>query len=208
MDRRPGALVVAVRAARRGDVPARRGQPARARHPAGDRPAAARPPGPAARDRARPAAAAGGRRTRLRPRARPEPAPVTAPPTAIAATPPPPWTEAVEHLRTDLADTPFTPPSAERLEELGLTGDLLAAADRAAAVLVIDDDIVLLPGADREALRVLNGLPQPFTRAQAAAALGTSRDVAVALLRHLDRLGLTERRSSNGDEPVQDGKTG
>lgn len=57
-----------------------------------------------------------------------------------------------------------------------------------------DGDIVLLPGADREALRVLTGLPQPFKPAQAGEALGTSRRVAVALLRHLDRLGLTERR--------------
>lgn len=127
----------------------------------------------------------------------PAPDPRPAAPTAIAATPPPPWTGAVERLRADLADAPFAPPSAGRLGELGLTGDRLSAAERAGAVLRIPEDggdIVLLPGADRAALRVLDGLPQPFTPGQAAEALGTDRRVAVALLRHLDRLGLTERR--------------
>lgn len=125
----------------------------------------------------------------------PGPAPAAEPaPAAVAAEPPPPWAAAVRRLRADLADTPFDPPSAERLEELGLTGDVLAGAERAGAVLRIDDGVVLLPGADREALRVLSELPQPFTPAQAGDALGTGRDVAVALLRHLDRLGLTERR--------------
>ncbi|WP_341770447.1 SelB C-terminal domain-containing protein [Actinomadura bangladeshensis] len=74
---------------------------------------------------------------------------------------------------------------------------MLAAAERAGAVLRVPEDegdIILLPGADHDALRVLNGLPQPFTPGQAADALSTDRRVAVALLRHLDRLGLTERR--------------
>ncbi|WP_141586170.1 selenocysteine-specific translation elongation factor [Actinomadura sp. WMMA1423] len=113
---------------------------------------------------------------------------------AVAAEPPPPWAEAVERLRAELAETPFRPPSAERLEELGLTGEILAGAQNAGALLRIGDAIVLLPGADQEALRVLSALPQPFTPAQAGEALGTGRDTAVALLRHLDRLGLTERR--------------
>ncbi|GAA1861873.1 SelB C-terminal domain-containing protein [Actinomadura bangladeshensis] len=131
------------------------------------------------------------------PAPQPGPGPRPAAPTAIAATPPPPWTAAVERLRAGLADAPFVPPSAERLGELGLTGDLLAAAERAGAVLRVPEDegdIILLPGADHDALRVLNGLPQPFTPGQAADALSTDRRVAVALLRHLDRLGLTERR--------------
>ncbi|NDU75852.1 selenocysteine-specific translation elongation factor, partial [Actinomadura sp. DSM 109109] len=126
------------------------------------------------------------------PAAEPEPAAGPAPEAVAAA--PPPWAAAVERLRSDLAEGPFRPPSAERLRELGLTGDVLAGAERAGAVLRIDDGVVLLAGADREALRVLSGLPQPFTPAQAGDALGTGRDVAVALLRHLDRLGLTERR--------------
>ncbi|WP_131739461.1 SelB domain-containing protein [Actinomadura roseirufa] len=103
---------------------------------------------------------------------------------------------AVERLRADLYPAPFEAPAAERLAELGLTGGALAAADRAGAVLSLGDGVVLLPGADREALRILSALPQPFTPGQAGDALSTSRRVAVALLRHLDRLGLTERRPS------------
>ncbi|SNS73087.1 selenocysteine-specific elongation factor [Actinomadura meyerae] len=130
-------------------------------------------------------------------------------PAAIAAEPPPPWAGAVDRLRADLAGAPFAPPPAERLRELGLTGELLDAAERAGAVLRIPlgaggdaageepaEEIVLAPGADLAALRVLDGLPQPFTPGQAAEALGTDRRVAVALLRHLDRRGLTERRGA------------
>ncbi|XRQ15597.1 GTP-binding protein [Actinomadura welshii] len=127
------------------------------------------------------------------------PAPAPEAPAAPAAPPPPPWADAVERLRADLADAPFSAPDPDRLAELGLTGAVLAAAASAGAVLRIGDDdagIVLLPGADREALRILSALPQPFTPGQAGEALSTSRPVAVALLRHLDGLGLTERRPS------------
>ncbi|WP_344284949.1 SelB domain-containing protein, partial [Actinomadura napierensis] len=101
---------------------------------------------------------------------------------------------ALERLRADLADAPFDAPAEERLAELGLTGGALAAAERAGALLRLRDGVVLLPGADREALRILSALPQPFTPGQAGDALATSRRVAVALLEHLDALGLTERR--------------
>lgn len=146
----------------------------------------------------------------------PDPVPERDPEPAAPA--PPPWAQAVERLRADLAGAPFAAPGPARLAEIGLTGPLLDAAADAGAVLRIapaDDtgtgtggeggdggsgdgggDIVLLPGADREALRVLSALPQPFTPGQAAEALSTSRRVAVALLRHLDGLGLTERRRS------------
>ena len=108
----------------------------------------------------------------------------------------PAWADAVARLRADLAADPFAAPAAERLAELGLTGDALAGAARAGEVLCLDGEVVLLPGADREALRILSELPQPFTPEQAGAALPASRRVAVALLRHLDGLGLTERRES------------
>ncbi|QXJ19945.1 SelB C-terminal domain-containing protein [Actinomadura graeca] len=104
--------------------------------------------------------------------------------------------EAVDRLRADMERAPFEAPRPERLAELGLTGGALAAAERAGAVLRLADGVVLLPGADREALRILSELPQPFTPGQAGDALATSRRVAVALLRHLDGLGLTERRRS------------
>ncbi|MFD0904295.1 GTP-binding protein [Actinomadura sediminis] len=108
----------------------------------------------------------------------------------------PVWADGVARLRAELAGDPFGAPAAERLAELGLTGDALADAARAGAVLRLADEVVLLPGADREALRILSALPQPFTPDQAGAALAAPRRVAVALLRHLDGLGLTERRRS------------
>ncbi|MBO2462604.1 selenocysteine-specific translation elongation factor [Actinomadura violacea] len=107
---------------------------------------------------------------------------------------PPGLEAAIERLRADLASAPFEAPAEERLAELGLTGGALAAAEHAGAVLRLRDGVVLLPGADREALRILSALPQPFTPRQAGDALSTSRRVAVALLEHLDGLGLTERR--------------
>ncbi|MEW2359626.1 SelB C-terminal domain-containing protein [Spirillospora sp. NPDC029432] len=105
---------------------------------------------------------------------------------------PPQVAEAVRRLRSELPG-PFQAPGADRLSELGLTAKEIAAAARAGAVLRLPDGIVLPPGADREALRVLDALPQPFTVAQARQALGTSRRVAVALLEHLDHQGLTRR---------------
>ncbi|POM22269.1 Selenocysteine-specific elongation factor [Actinomadura rubteroloni] len=111
--------------------------------------------------------------------------------------PPPPLppgvAAAVARLAGDLRPAPFGAPPAERLAELGLTGGALDAAERAGAVLRLAGDVVLLPGADRAALRVLSDLPQPFTPADVGAALTTSRRVAVALLEHLDRMGLTHR---------------
>ncbi|MFB4318609.1 selenocysteine-specific translation elongation factor [Actinomadura sp. 21ATH] len=105
---------------------------------------------------------------------------------------PPRVAEAVRRLRSELPG-PFQAPGADRLSELGLTAKEIAAAARAGAVLRLPDGIVLPPGADREALRVLDALPQPFTVGQARQALGTSRRVAVALLEHLDHQGLTRR---------------
>ena len=52
---------------------------------------------------------------------------------------------------------------------------------------------MLAPGADAEAARLLAGLPQPFTAAQARQVLGTTRRVAIPLLEYLDRTGVTER---------------
>ncbi len=85
--------------------------------------------------------------------------------TAAAGLPalPAPVAEAVRHLAADLGDRPFRAPEAGRLAELGLTGRALAAAVRAGALLRIAEGIVLLPGADAAAARVLAALPQPFT---------------------------------------------
>jgi selenocysteine-specific elongation factor len=59
--------------------------------------------------------------------------------------------------------------------------------------LRVSDQIVLAPGADREAAGILAGLEAPFTTAQARQALGTTRRVAIPLLEYLDRAGVTER---------------
>ncbi|MDT4901194.1 MAG: selenocysteine-specific elongation factor, partial [Pseudonocardiales bacterium] len=49
------------------------------------------------------------------------------------------------------------------------------------------------PSAPASAAEILRSLTQPFTISQARQALDTARRVAVPLLEHLDRLGLTER---------------
>jgi len=100
---------------------------------------------------------------------------------------------AVRKLRADLDGAPFLAPEAGRLAELGLSSRELAAAGRAGLLLRVSDQIVLAPGADAAAAGILAGLPAPFTTAQARQALGTTRRVAIPLLEHLDRAGITER---------------
>ncbi|TMR97984.1 selenocysteine-specific translation elongation factor [Nonomuraea basaltis] len=100
---------------------------------------------------------------------------------------------AVERLRAELAETPYLAPEAARLPELGLSRRTVALAARAGMVLRLADGVVLLPGADTEAARILAKLPQPFTAGDARVALGTNRRVVIPLLEHLDRLSLTRR---------------
>jgi selenocysteine-specific elongation factor len=100
---------------------------------------------------------------------------------------------AVAALRRDLAAQPFLAPDATRLRELGLDPRAIAAAQRAGLLLRISEQIVLGPGADTEAARLLARLPEPFTAAQAREMLRTTRRVAIPLLQYLDRAGITER---------------
>lgn len=106
---------------------------------------------------------------------------------------PPRAQAAVDAVRADLARAPFHAPEAERLHELGLTPQLLAAAEAAGALLRIDQAVVLLPGADARAAALLARLEQPFTASQARRALDTTRRVAIPLLEYLDRHGHTVR---------------
>ncbi|GAB3878677.1 hypothetical protein GCM10027612_03170 [Microbispora bryophytorum subsp. camponoti] len=106
---------------------------------------------------------------------------------------PAPVAGAVRALLDDLAGAPFQAPEAGRLAALGLGPRELAAAVRAGTLLRVTEGVVLAPGADARAAALLARLPQPFTVSQARSALGTSRRVAVPLLEHLDRKGLTER---------------
>jgi selenocysteine-specific elongation factor len=99
----------------------------------------------------------------------------------------------VRSLREELAASPFRAPEAGRLRELGLDRKAIAAAARAGLLLRIAPELVLAPGADVQAARVLARLPQPFTTAQARQALDTTRRVAIPLLEYLDRASVTRR---------------
>ncbi|GAA2205271.1 selenocysteine-specific translation elongation factor [Nonomuraea monospora] len=101
--------------------------------------------------------------------------------------------EAVGRLRDELARTPYLALEAARLPALGLTRQAVARAARAGLVLRLAEGVVLMPGADVAAVRILAGLPQPFTAGDARVALGTNRRVVIPLLEHLDRLRLTRR---------------
>jgi len=106
---------------------------------------------------------------------------------------PPAVATGVQAVLDDLAGAPFVAPEAGRLRELGLDTRAIAAAARAGLLLRVNEQIVLAPDAKAEAARVLAGLPQPFTTAQARQALATTRRVAIPLLEYLDRSGVTER---------------
>ncbi len=100
---------------------------------------------------------------------------------------------ALAALRERLADAPFAAPDRNRMRELGLDPPALAVLDRAGRVLRLPDDVVLLPGADEDAVELLRALPQPFTTSMARRALSTSRRVALPVLAYLDRTGRTVR---------------
>jgi selenocysteine-specific elongation factor len=106
---------------------------------------------------------------------------------------PPRIAAAVQQVLDDLAADPFAAPDTERLRELGLDAKALAAAARGGLLLRVADLVVLTPGADADAARVLAALDQPFTTSQARQALRTSRRVAIPLLEYLDRARVTER---------------
>jgi len=101
--------------------------------------------------------------------------------------------QALAGLAEDLAASPFSAPTADRLRELGLDATRTAAATKAGRLLRLAPGIVLLPGADVRAVEQLSALPQPFTTSEARSRLGTSRRVVLPLLEHLDRAGLTRR---------------
>jgi selenocysteine-specific elongation factor len=104
---------------------------------------------------------------------------------------------AVSRLIASLEVEPFAAPERQQLASLGLGRRELGAAAAARAILLLPGDVALLPSAPRVAEDRLRGLPQPFTLSAARQALGTTRRIAVPLLEHLDRMGITER--VNGD---------
>jgi len=106
---------------------------------------------------------------------------------------PAPVAKAVQAVLADLAEEPFAAPDSERLQQLGLDPRGAAAAERAGLLLRLPGNVVLAPDAADRAARVLAGLPQPFTAAEARKALNTSRRVVIPLLEWLDRKGVTRR---------------
>jgi selenocysteine-specific elongation factor len=99
----------------------------------------------------------------------------------------------LSRLATVLEHDPFNAPEQTELAALRLGRQELGAAANAGAILRLPGDIVLLPNAPQQAATVLRGLQQPFTLSAARQALATTRRVAVPLLEHLDRIGITER---------------
>ncbi|MGR6319669.1 selenocysteine-specific translation elongation factor [Micromonospora soli] len=115
---------------------------------------------------------------------------------------PEPVARAVERVRVEYGDRPFQAPEAHRLADLGLGPREIGAAVRAGALLRLAENVVLLPGALDDAVRVLARLPQPFTLSAARQALDTTRRVAVPLLELLDRRGATRRLPDDAREVV------
>ena len=107
---------------------------------------------------------------------------------------------AVAAVVADLDERPFDAPDAARLSELGLDKRDLAAAARHGALLRISDQIVLAPDADQRAALILAGLEQPFTAADARAALGSTRRTVIPLLEYLDRQRITQRLPDDRQE--------
>ena len=110
----------------------------------------------------------------------------------------------VSALEARLLADPFLAPLVGDLVALGLGARELAAAERVQRVLRLQGGVVLLPSAPALAIRLLAQLPQPFTTSQARQALGTSRRVAIPLLEHLDRHGLTRRVDDDHREVVSE----
>ncbi len=100
---------------------------------------------------------------------------------------------ALQRLEDLLSAYPFRAPEAGTLTELGLDRRLLAAAAKAGRLLKLSDVVVLLPGADTDAVELLATLPQPFTTSEARQRLETTRRVVIPLLSYLDKAGLTRR---------------
>lgn len=100
---------------------------------------------------------------------------------------------ALVQIERRLAEQPFTAPEQHELDAAGLGPRQLAAAEGAGRLLRLTPEVVLLPTAPARAMRVLAGLPQPFTTSQARQALESTRRTVIPLLEHLDGRGWTRR---------------
>ena len=82
----------------------------------------------------------------------------------------------LRELEERLAATPFAAPEQPDLDAWGLGRAEVAAAVRAGRLMRLDDGVLLRPDAPARAMRVLAGLPQPFTLSEARQALERRRD--------------------------------
>jgi len=111
--------------------------------------------------------------------------------------------EGLRRIETRLADEPFAAPEQKELDASALGPRELAAAVRAGRLVRlpgVPDDVYLLPIAPARAMRVLAGLPQPFTTSEARVALASTRRTVIPLLEHLDARGWTRRVDSTHRE--------
>ncbi len=99
----------------------------------------------------------------------------------------------LDAVRARLQESPFAAPEADELTAAGLDAGTIAAAAKLGQLLRLSGGVVLLPGAEDEAVTRLAKLEQPFTTSQARVALDTTRRVAVPLLEHLDSRRRTRR---------------
>jgi selenocysteine-specific elongation factor len=109
---------------------------------------------------------------------------------------------ALDRIVARLTDAPFDAPEQHDLQAAGLGPRELAAAESLGLVLRLADGVVLLPISPARAMRILAGLPQPFTTSEARQALNTTRRVAIPLLEHLDSRGWTRRLDAGHREVV------
>ncbi|WP_323096022.1 selenocysteine-specific translation elongation factor [Intrasporangium sp. YIM S08009] len=107
-----------------------------------------------------------------------------------------PAEEGLRRIEARLAEEPFAAPEQKELDASAIGPRELAAAVRAGRLVRlpgVPDDVYLLPIAPAQAMRVLAGLPQPFTTSEARVALTSTRRTVIPLLEHLDARGWTRR---------------
>ncbi len=109
---------------------------------------------------------------------------------------------AIVAIEAALAADPFAAPERGELQAAGLGPRHLAAAAATGRLVVLADEVVLLPTAPALAMRTLATLSQPFTTSQARQALATTRRVVIPLLEHLDARGWTRRLDAAGRREV------
>lgn len=106
---------------------------------------------------------------------------------------PKPSESALAKVLKRLTNSPFDAPDRAELVHMKLAHSNLVAAQNEGKLLLLANDVVLLPDAPTVALEGLCALDQPFTASQARRTLGTTRRIVIPLLEHLDSRGWTLR---------------